>query len=614
MTSLDIAFLERFGRHGPVGKTLGMLVRTAFVAPPGKTFVWGDWSAIEARVLPWLAASPGADRVLDIFRTNDQDSSLPDIYEITAGKLLGKPSSEVSKKERQSHGKVPTLSLGFGGGLGALQAMAINYRVYFDAESGKALVESWRADNSWAPEFWGKFRTHQEDGSVIESSGLWGAVHMALRNPGTPYTAGRVAYVYDPSYLSGTLFCALPDSRLLTYPDIKVRTKVVKDKATGEESEKTALWYRKGYGWSALWHGKCLAADTMVLTSRGWMPIACVWSDDSLWDGEEWVPHDGLMFQGCKLTMPVDGVRMTPDHKVMTDAGWREAKDSLRFNRAAVRLPDGAKTRTTGTAPESCDVGRTLRLRDGEDGLQRGLAAQEQEAIAGLLWLPDGDADRGGLPHPRHDKAPRLRGVAVDAGSLSIAVAPSLEELRRAWHHRLPRMADLLRGLLGRHGADVSIGADAGAQGQQRRLLKGELRVGDVQGAGEQQAEQSEEPVYDLMNAGPRRRFTVLGEHGPMLVHNCAENVTQAVAGSILRETLDDLELAPEVKLGLWETIGHTHDEALIMADDAPDTVAAARAHLESEMLRPREWRLDLPLAVEVSDNWYYSKDPTIGE
>lgn len=346
MTKLDIAFLERFARHGPVGKTLGMLVRTAFVAPPGKTFVWGDWSAIEARVLPWLAASPGAERVLDIFRTNDKDSSLPDIYEITAGKLLGKPSSEVTKKERQSHGKVPTLSLGFGGGLGALQAMAVNYRVYFDAESGKALVEGWRADNAWAPEFWGKFRTHQEDGSVIESSGLWGAVHMALRNPGTPYTAGRVAYVYDPAYLSGTLFCALPDSRLLTYPDIKVRTKVVKDKITGEETEKTALWYRKGYGWSALWHGKC------------------------------------------------------------------------------------------------------------------------------------------------------------------------------------------------------------------------------------------------------------------------AENVTQAVAGSILRETLDDLELAPEVKLGLWETIGHTHDEALIMADDAPDTVAAARAHLESEMLRPREWRLDLPLAVEVTDNWYYTKSP----
>lgn len=348
MTKLDLAFLERFRRHGPVGKTLGMLVRTGFVAPPGKTFVWGDWSAIEARVLPWLAASPGADRVLDIFRTNDKDPSLPDIYEITAGELLGKPASEVTKKERQSHGKVPTLSLGFGGGLGALQAMAVNYRVYFDDAKGTELVTNWRLRNAWAPEFWGKFITDRESGDVVVATGLWGAVHMALRNPGNVYTAGRVAYIYDESYMSGTLFCALPDTRLLTYPDCKVRTKVVKDKITGEETEKTALWYRKGYGWSALWHGKC------------------------------------------------------------------------------------------------------------------------------------------------------------------------------------------------------------------------------------------------------------------------AENITQAVAGSILRETLDDLELSPEAALGLWQTIGHTHDEALIMADDAPDTVHAARAHLESEMLRPRPWREDLPLAVEVTDNWYYTKDPTL--
>lgn len=252
---LDDAFLDELAAYGPIGKTLGMVIRPAFVAPKGKTFVWGDWSAIEARVLPWLAASPGAEKVLDIFRTNDLDPSLPDIYEITAGELLHKDPREVTKAERQSHGKVPVLSLGFGGGVGALQKMAVNYGVYFDEEASKALVTSWRDRNPWAREFWGQFRT-DPSGEVTHASGLWGACLMAIRNPGTIHEAGRVAYAYDPDYMGGTLFCALPCGRLLTYPDCRLRTRKVKNKDTGEETEVTALWYRKGFGWSALWYGK----------------------------------------------------------------------------------------------------------------------------------------------------------------------------------------------------------------------------------------------------------------------------------------------------------------------------------------------------------------------
>lgn len=276
---LDPAFLERFTTEiGPVGKSLGMLIRPTFIAPLGKTLCWGDFSAIEARVLPWLAASPGAERVLDIFRTNDADPSLPDIYEITAGELMGKDPKDVTKDERQSRGKVPVLSLGFGGGVGALQKMAVNYKVYFDEPAAKSLVESWRSRNQWAPDFWGSFRVDRH-GEIERASGLWGAVNMALRNPGTAYEAGRVAYVFDESYMGGTLFCALPCGRLLTYPDCKLRTRKVKDKDTGEESEKTAIWYRKGYGWSALWHGKCaenitqavagsILRETLVLIDR----------------------------------------------------------------------------------------------------------------------------------------------------------------------------------------------------------------------------------------------------------------------------------------------------------------------------------------------------------
>ena len=45
----------------PVARKLALLVRPALIAGPGKVFVWCDWSAIEARITPWLAASPDAD-------------------------------------------------------------------------------------------------------------------------------------------------------------------------------------------------------------------------------------------------------------------------------------------------------------------------------------------------------------------------------------------------------------------------------------------------------------------------------------------------------------------------------------------------------------------------
>ena len=64
----------------PVARKLALLVRPALIAGPGKVFVWSDWSAIEARITPWLAASQGAEKVLDIFRANDRDPTRPDIY------------------------------------------------------------------------------------------------------------------------------------------------------------------------------------------------------------------------------------------------------------------------------------------------------------------------------------------------------------------------------------------------------------------------------------------------------------------------------------------------------------------------------------------------------
>src|SRR5215472_10286726 len=74
----------------PVARKLALLVRPALIAAPKKLFVWSDWSAIEARIMPWLAASPDAEKVLDIFRANDRDPTRPDIYTIAAAYVVHK--------------------------------------------------------------------------------------------------------------------------------------------------------------------------------------------------------------------------------------------------------------------------------------------------------------------------------------------------------------------------------------------------------------------------------------------------------------------------------------------------------------------------------------------
>lgn len=100
---------------GSVPDTLSQLIRTAFVPAEGKTFVDADFSAIEARVVAWLA---GEEWVLEVFRTHGK------IYEATASQLYGVPMERIRKGNPEyalrQRGKAATLALGYGGGTSAL--------------------------------------------------------------------------------------------------------------------------------------------------------------------------------------------------------------------------------------------------------------------------------------------------------------------------------------------------------------------------------------------------------------------------------------------------------------------------------------------------------------
>jgi DNA polymerase len=270
-------------------------VRPALIAAPGKVFVWSDWSAIEARITPWLAASEGAEKVLDIFRDNDHDPRLLDIYVRAAADILHKDPREITKAERQL-GKVAVLALGFGGSVGALLSMALNYRIHLDNAEARRIVDAWREANPWAREFWGAHR----DG---ESFGLWGAAMRAWEVPGQITTAGRISFVYHAGYLSGALFMALPSGRLLTYPRPRWRDVDVLDKdgkPTGEQRHE--LSFRRAHGPAKLWHGtlcenavQATAADilrqrvTRIETNpaRAFMPIRMTTHDEIVCEVDE---------------------------------------------------------------------------------------------------------------------------------------------------------------------------------------------------------------------------------------------------------------------------------------------------------------------------------------
>lgn len=74
----------------------------------------------------------------------------------------------------------------------------------------------------------------------------------------------------------------------------------------------------------------CLAGNTQVLTDTGWKRIDAVSVNDKLWDGESWVQHQGLICNGRKKTVNLDGVFLTPDHLIWNGTAWSMAEELLQ--------------------------------------------------------------------------------------------------------------------------------------------------------------------------------------------------------------------------------------------------------------------------------------------
>lgn len=541
-------------------------IRGALVAEPGNKLVSADLSNIEGRFLAWLA---GEQWKLDAFANGD------DLYVLGYSRSFNVPVEKVVADEEAGGtmrliGKVQELALGFQGAVGAFTSMAALYGVNLPEKRVLEIVKGWRKANPAIVNFW-----YEMERCAIR----------AAEQPGLRVSCGRIIFQRDGSWLR----MRLPSGRVLCYPGVAVED--------GKLSYMGTNQYTRKFERIATYGGKlCLAEGTRVLTPRGWIAIEQVLKTDLVWDGVEWVRHEGLARNGVMGVIKAHGVWMTPDHEVLTVKGWKRASQSERFDRAACRLPDDSPL--CGERRQEVSLDGALRLRPGGDDARHGTSKTEEPGHHSFVRVQAQRDDRASPYQARNVEASGLRGVALDERQVPLADAPGLAKLRRARDHGLRAVADFVRELLGGHGPDLCARVDDREEGQQPGLQPRELQVGDVYGAGEQPPA-ARGMVFDLINAGPRRRFTVADEGGqPLIVHNC-ENATQAGARDVLAHNM------PAVEAAGYRLVLGVHDE--LVAETLDDKVFSSD-WLCAKMSTVPPWATGLPLAASGWEGQRYRK------
>lgn len=278
-----------------VPDVLSQLIRTAFVAGEGNIFHVADYSAIEARVIAYLA---GEKWRMEVFRSGG------DIYCSSASAMFRVPVVKhgVNGHLRQK-GKIAELACGYGGGVGALRAFGAD-KMGLTEEEMQDIVTQWRAASPAIPRFW----------RDAESAAV-----RAINNPGRTTTVPcGVKYRRD----GDALRCRLPSGRILSYWDAKLDTDgsicFMGQNQTTRRWEKTGTWGGKLVENIVQAYARdCLAVAMVRLAEEGWKicfhvhdeviveaPIGTSWEQVAEVMGRpiDWAP--GLLLRGDGYSTP----------------------------------------------------------------------------------------------------------------------------------------------------------------------------------------------------------------------------------------------------------------------------------------------------------------------
>lgn len=600
----------------PRGDLFGVNLRKLIKAPPGKTFVIVDLSQIEARVTLWFAKDK---------TTLDMVAKGVDLYEAHARATMGYNDPMILKDYDKKNGtahrqmaKVRVLGLGFGCGAEKfVQVARIMGGVNLSLEESQEVVTSYRQTNRPIVSLWRTLENHV-------------GIHA---NTGTAATF------------------QLPSGRDMHYREVKRVGKTLSALVC-----QGGTFFRKSL-WGGTLAENCLAGDSEVLSDkRGWIRLDSVTLDDRLWDGVDFVSHEGLLDKGVQKTIPVHGVRATEDHLFLTNAGWVPAEracitsicevasldEEIQQNVRAVktsgdtdRTPDCHKT--SGKPYPKNPVGSAVPLRADDDESRnrtdevRARHSSPSSRLRGSVPVMEGSYCEGSL-HSWDESSPGVLCMEVDDRPVPPSDASGMEKLRGEGHHGLQAVGGVLRGILEEHGSDVAPRTSPRPDRQRIRLLSAKLPLGiperelekqEIESASGRMAEQlpgrhgrresvaehgvledsqrmdvGEDVVFDVLNCGPRHRFAVRSPGGgvPLIAHNCVQAASRDILAYYIRKLADR---GFDVRL-------HVHDEVVLLCDEA-DAQDVLKETI-TIMSTPPEWIPDLPVAAEGEISNIYKK------
>lgn len=301
--------------YGSINDTLSQLIRTAFVATPGNVLIDADFSAIEARVISWLA---GQEWRLEVFRTHGK------IYEASASQMFHVPIEKIKKGNPEyalrQRGKVAELALGYQGGVSAMRRMDTGHNLDdLSDDEVKGIVDRWRETNSMIRDLW----------NIVDSAAVTVITNGGAQTIRSETTDAVITLACELDVITGTRYMTilLPSGRKLYYPSPEIGVNRWGNSSVSYmgQNQTTKRWERvETYGGKLVENivqaiaRDCLAIAIENLEAQGLHVVFHI-HDEVVIDTPAWADEDTMLDTVTKImTKPIPWAQMLP----LNADGW----------------------------------------------------------------------------------------------------------------------------------------------------------------------------------------------------------------------------------------------------------------------------------------------------
>lgn len=295
--------------YGSINDTLSQLIRTAFVATPGNVLIDADFSAIEARVISWLA---GQEWRLEVFRTHGK------IYEASASQMFHVPIEKIKKGNPEyalrQRGKVAELALGYQGGVSAMRRMDVGHNLDdLSDDEVKGIVDRWRETNSMIRDLW----------NIVDSAAITVITNGGAQTIRSETTDAIITLACELDVITGTRYMTilLPSGRKLYYPSPEIGVNRWGNPSVSYmgQNQTTKRWERvETYGGKLVENivqaiaRDCLAIAIENLEAQGLHVVFHI-HDEVVIDTPAWADEDTMLETVTKImTKPIPWAQALP--------------------------------------------------------------------------------------------------------------------------------------------------------------------------------------------------------------------------------------------------------------------------------------------------------------